>query len=184
MIFTVIPALVIIPILLFRLPRWLGSKKSGKWVVVGYFICLLGYIGVDIVFEDAFYTKSDARNALASIGLNLRHDFKISYNYSSSDIHGKFYHELRLKISTVDRDNLEKQIRTSKYFVTDTSKLINFQPWSPVKDTFFEIIEDYEDFDKKLVFRSHFKSEGIHRPTYEHIQIDINIAELRFEEYY
>lgn len=102
--------------LVYWIPKKMGHPKWG--VVISRSIALLIILGgLCIVFNDKFYSKSDAKTELKSLHIELHNDFEILLNESGG--FRDYYHRFKLKISEEDRLRLINEIKSNKKYTNE-----------------------------------------------------------------
>lgn len=100
----------------YWIPKKMGHPKWG--VVISRSIALLIILGgLCIVFNDKFYSKSDAKTNLKSLHIELHDDFEILLNESGGL--RDYYHRFKLKISEEDRLRLINEIKSNKNYTSE-----------------------------------------------------------------
>ncbi len=167
-------------LLFYFVPKRLGFPKTAKYLTTIYGLIVLA-IALFIVFEDQLFTKSDAKKLIEEQHIQLRDEFVLLDNSSSSAI-GDYYQTFTLEISDNDKQQAIRAIRSSKDFKTDkklTDRLLYLRG-----DRYFgpKIIQNYETEDSYV--REYFKPSGKqgYAPTFRRISIGKTENKLRFED--
>ncbi|PYF74024.1 hypothetical protein [Pedobacter nutrimenti] len=161
--------------LCYWIPKKFGFPKTGKilaWIAGFSIVILIG----TFIFEDQFFTKSNAKNFLFQQGIILNDDFEIMENKSMWGP-GDYYNTFSLKISTKDRLRLIKEISSAVNF-----KIINKSEEDDIqKMKSDKIIQNYET--ETQFVRTYFEpSSGNYAPVYRKIEIDKKKDLLIFED--
>lgn len=156
----------------------MGYPKIGKYLSIGLGLVLVIIITYGI-FQDAFFTKNQAKKILAEQDIVLKDDFKVLNNKTRSPL-GDYYHRFRLEISEEDKNRLINEIKLVPYF-----KSINEEKKDLLSDFLDEkaskIKQNYEDEDifvKEYLRPNH---EG-GKSTYLKIEVGKNDDTLVYEE--
>lgn len=102
-------------ILLYWIPRKMGYPRLAKYLSLGLSLLLVLIISFGI-FQDAFFTKNQAKKLLAEQDIVLKDDFKILNNKKGSPL-SDYYHRFRIEISEKDRNSIEERIKNAVGFI-------------------------------------------------------------------
>ena len=163
---------------IYWIPKKLGYPKVGKFLSIGLFVLLILIILYG-VFQDAFFTKNQARELLVKQEIVLNDDFKILNNKTTMNI-GSNYHRFRLEISENDKNKIIEKIKSVEGFISvDEEKLDLYSNLLDLKASkIIQYSEDTEMFLKEFFRPNH---EG--RPSsYFRIELEKSENTLVYEE--
>ena len=147
----------------------IGFPKAGQLAAVLVVIAFIGFCFY-IVFQDHFFTKSNATEYLSEQGILISDDFEILENNSSFAI-GDYYRYFRLKISDKDAQRISEHI--SKY---SDKGIIETQKGDQ------KILKEFSVHDS-IIFEQNsqiFRMEGM-TPIRVRITMDKPTKELRYK---
>lgn len=182
--FLVLCLILFLPMaVMYFIAKILNVPKVGKILSGGYFI-LFSILCISYIFEDEFFTKSDAKRLLARQSLTLLDDFKIEENKSYSGI-GEYYHTFTLSISEKDKKRIIQEIRNSKDFKTSTDSIPNLYYNKFGTEAYYFGKREFQNYETdenyvRVLFEPANK-EG-YAPFYRIIYISKNKNKLIFED--
>ena len=168
-----------IGLLLYFVPKKFGYQKAGKYLTIIYSLLVFAVV-VFAVFEDEFFTGSNAKELVQKQGIILNDDFQLKDNESMWAI-GDYYHTFTLEISEGDKINAINKIKKSE----------NFKPLGePISDLYFDSEDRYngkkrtQNYETEKSFVTEYlKPNGDgYAPTYRRISVSKNNDELVFED--
>ena len=175
-VFIGVPALV--AYLLYKIPLKLGYPRAGKNLLLMFGLLVFGFI-LYVMFEDLFFTRSDAQKAITEQGFNLKDKFKLTTNTSSSAI-GDYYHTFTIRVSAEDKSNAINQIVRSGNF-TRCSEVTNDLMYTKDCYTGPILTRNYETV--KTYVHEYFKPNGDgYAPTFIRISVNKDGLDLVFED--
>lgn len=167
-----------ITFLFYFIPKRLGYPKLGVVLasVVGLFFL---YVTITDIYRDELFSKSDAEEFLAEQDIKLIDDFELIHNESMSAI-GDYYHTFRLKITTEDKEQIIKKIKSSQNFNIDEPIVT----YSLNRDDYYNGPKRVKNYETETQFvRELFEPHGEgYAPTWRKIEINKNENILIFED--
>lgn len=177
-----------IGLLPYFISKKLGYPKTGKYltIIFGLFVLSLVFY---VVFEDEFFTKSNAKELVEEQDLQLIDQFDL-LNNEAVDAIVDYYHTFTLRISERDKQNAISKIKSADNFQMNTASIENIENieilpyYSQTSNRYFgeKVIQNYETEDSYI--REYFEPSGKegYAPTFRRISISKTKNELTFED--
>lgn len=180
-IFGVILVVCGVGFLIYFFIKKLGHPKTAIYLTIFYGLILVLYIPFSIIFEDKFFSPSDAKSLIEEQGIELVDSFTIIENKSQSAI-GDYYHTFTLGISVRDKDNAISQINNANNYIGEILSFDNLPFTNPNPYFGSKIVRNYQT--KYSYVREYFEPSGREgfAPTFRRISIIKTRNELVYED--